>query len=217
MGKIKIGFLVLLVLGFTVSGASAVTFTMFESDFNQDGVITSSFSGNFVSIQYIQTFSTVGPHYGAVFVDPEIDEAINTFFNEYGSVVGIPVAGQSWEIDEPGYSFGDIFTNFTNGALDNTNSITLALFPNGEDVSMALGWNFSLGAGETAALNYYITAVQPTSGFYLVQTDPDSQASLYFYSTLQKGGVTVPEPGILLLLGLGLGFVGLGRKTLFRK
>src|SRR5690606_5502539 len=36
------------------------------------------------------------------FLDVEIDEAINTFFNEYGEVEGVPAPGQGFEIDEPG-------------------------------------------------------------------------------------------------------------------
>ena len=45
---------------------------------------------------------------------------------------------------------------------------------------MALGWNFSLVAGESAQVSFSTSQIAPTSGFYLVQIDPDSDASVYF-------------------------------------
>src|SRR5688572_28622601 len=70
------------------------------------------------------TFSLTGAgsHYFGAFLDHEIDEPINTFFNELGAVSGAPQAGQSWEIDEPGFGAipGDIFDNFLGGTLDNS-------------------------------------------------------------------------------------------------
>ena len=70
--------------------------------------------------------SIPGNHHAAFFVDHEIDESMNTFFNEFGDAVGTPAAGQSWEIDEPGFNppFGDIFTNFEVNSLENSNDIS---------------------------------------------------------------------------------------------
>ena len=150
------------------------------------------------------TFTTPsGPdafHFLAV-LDIEIDEESNTFFNEYGDALGTPVAGQSWEIDEPGYVFGDIYANFLANALDNTNGV-----PSGtpDDVSMALGWNVVLGANEFATLTFIANTIAPASGFYLVHTDPDSGQSVYFSSTATVVPTGVPEPGTLTLFGLGL-------------
>jgi len=56
------------------------------------------------------TLTGSGAHYVGLFVDHEIDEPLNTFFNENGNVGGTGAAGQSWEIDEPGYVFGNIFS-----------------------------------------------------------------------------------------------------------
>ncbi len=148
------------------------------------------------------TISGAGSHNIAAFFDHEIDEAINTFFNEYGVVTGAPAAGQSWEIDEPGYTFGDIYANVLAGALDNTNSIPAG---SPDDVSMALGWNFVLAAGETASLTFRLTPTAPQGGFYLTQHDPDSNASIYFSSSLFiRGGGTAPEPASLALVGAAL-------------
>ena len=158
------------------------------------------------------TITGVGPHSMIAYFDHEIDEAINTFFNELGSTSGAAAAGQSWEIDEPGFfePVGDIFDNFVAGMLDNT--VGFPEDPN--DVAMAMGFDFDLLEDETALVEFFLSTEAPDVDFYLAQTDPDSQLTIYFWGelTIRGPGGDVPEPGTLGLLGLGLlGLVGTRR------
>ena len=198
-----------------VAPARAATITLFEWAVNQNGAVTSGSAPANWNIAGFDTstglgtltatFTSPGAHNVLLFLDIEIDENSNTFFNEVGGTAGSPAAGQSWEIDEPGFVFGNIFTNFTLGALDGTNGVP----PNSpDDVSVALGWDFDVGADEVGIVTFIVTDIMPEHGFFLQQTDPDSQASVYFTSNLTIRGTQIPEPATLMLFGTGLMLLG---------
>lgn len=160
---------------------------------------------------------------GSYFVTVYFDHQLHApFYNEYGAVNGVPGAGMSWQIDEPGFGdanrLGTIFDNASNNTLDNTNHIpgTLSNFSNdcgangggavnpacNNDVSMALGFNFILAADETANIAVAASLVQPT-GFYLRQHDPDTPSDVYLNGSIsiRPSTVVIPEPGSWVLFG----------------
>jgi hypothetical protein len=130
------------------------------------------------------TFTGAGLHSGILYVDHELSEAVNTFFNELGAVIGSPRPGQNWEIDEPGFSSdpGDIFDNFLADTLDN--SIGKA---GEDDVSMAMGFSFSLGPDETGLVQFLLRNCAWLR-IPLQHSDPDSGGALYFTGELNIRG-----------------------------
>lgn len=214
-----------------VSGVDASTIDLFDWAFNLDGT---AYEGSLISpsglpspfdhssFDWVTGLGTItiditgaGSHTVISFFDHEIDEPANTFFNEYGAVNNAPSSGQSWEIDEPGYLFGDIYGNMLVGSLDDSNGVPMGLE---DDVSMAMGWDFTLGAGESGLISLILSDTIIPSGFYLSHTDPDSDATIYFSSDLTITSVpAVPEPGTILLLGSGLAGMAMMKKKRERK
>lgn len=114
-----------------------------------------------------------------VFLDTEIAEAQNTFFNETAEIAGIPGVGpgdgapDTWQIDEPGFAGGTLHQNLLEGALNNRNP-----FADGgaEDIALAIGFNLgTLKPGESVAVRALISEDGSTLGpLSLVHTDPAS-------------------------------------------
>lgn len=142
------------------------------------------------------------------FVDVEIDETLNTFFNEYAVTTGALAAGENYEIDEPSFVFGDIFANAQAGALDGTNAVPAA---SPDDVAMALSFAIGLlNPGQTARFELLLSEDGDTlGGFAIHQHDIDLRSSSV--STYSGAASIVPEPGTALLLGAGLALVAARR------
>lgn len=217
-------------LGLSSFSAQAALIDIFDYGFNIDGISSVPTLGDPIPAEVDTSgFSTItglgnidvtitgaGAHNVDAFFDHEIDEAINTFFNESGTATGTSAAGQSWEIDEPGFLFGDIFDNFELSTLDNSNGVPVGLE---DDVSLAMGWDFSLATGETAAISFTLADMLPpiTPGFFLTHTDANSVANIYLWSSLTINYVPpdpdpIPEPSIVTLFGLGLFGIGFVRR-----
>ena len=150
----------------------------------------------------------------------EIDESINTFFNELAAVNGVLAAGQNFEADEPGFLFGDIFTNLQNGQLDGTNA-----FPPSDDVSMAISFDIALlAAGDSVVFEYLVSEDGDTLGtFSMTQSDTDPGSDTLITFSAQSSatgpgpgpGQPIPEPSGAALFAAGCLLVGhrLGRRA----
>lgn len=207
----------LIALVLSCAPAALADIGLFEWGFNVNGVIYAGAAPGVNSAGFDTTTGlgvlwltfapgAPGSYFVIAFFDHEIDESDNTFFNELGSTGGSPAAGQSWEIDEPGYTFGDIYGNYLAGSLDNSIGTILP-----EDVSMAMGWDFILGSGEQAVINYAITTMMPVSGFYLRQNDPDSGKDIFLTSNVHISGTQVPEPSTVALVAFCLAAAAIPR------
>lgn len=163
---------------------------------NNQGTATWSFTNN--SGQVLEDVWFFG------FLDAEVDQTLNTFFNESGALVDVSgtgagdTAADSWEIDEPGYLFGDIYDNLFAGVLDNNNAVPSGLE---DDVSMALGFNLgSLGLGDSFTALFEISE---TNIGGLSHADEDSGDTYYWNGSVEVSPLvisTVPEPSALLLI-----------------
>jgi hypothetical protein len=154
------------------------------------------------------------------YLDAEIDEPLNTFFNEYGEASGSPGTGpgdpdpDSWEIDEPGFSSvpGDIYDHAFDGELDGS-----AALPGGplDDVAMALGFFLGpLDPGRSVSIRVLLSEDMDRMGsLALLHKDADSANQVITLSG-RVAPAAVPEPGTLGLLGLAAALLVAGRKRL---
>ncbi len=144
------------------------------------------------------------------FVDAEIAETTNTFFNEIAATSGALAAGQGFEADDPGFGGGDLYDHLLAGALDGTNAV-----PAGSPNDVALGLSFDLGslqAGASARIDVMLSERGSRLGsFALTQTDPDASGTVLTFSGVAAAGgpgtAPVPEPAAAVVFAFGLAVV----------
>ena len=170
---------------------------------------------------------------GSYFVNFYFDESAGApFYNEYGTVSGSAPAGMSWEIAQVNPSVGGI--QFWRGTkqvipdtLDNTNHDPVGASnygptpcsgsPCNADVATALGFSFTLAAGEEAVIDVTQSTTNP-GGFYLEQVHPVDGNNTAETDLFLSGGISiqpvgnpgVPEPQEWSSIGIGLMMVGFG-------
>lgn len=169
------------------------------------------------------TFNTAGNYDVRAFIDLDLSLFITGFSNEYGETFNLPKSGQSWEIDEPGYFVGDLYSNFIGSGFDNTigtNGYTTIQQP--DDVAVGMGWDFNLQAGYNATLSFTVSDTAPISSlFYIGQFESFGlNDPVYFISDLLINPIgtpsEVPEPSTFALVGsalAGLGFYARRRRN----
>jgi len=186
-----------------------------------------------VGVTYTNTGTTTMNNVRLVaFADLDIDRNTNGFANEFGSMVslapppGAPagaIAASAWEIDEPGFLFGNILANAAAGALDNFNAV-----PNSAPDDVSFGLQFPIGT--LAAGQLFTTQLQLDSSNIggLQQVDPASNRTVYLNGFAAKAALApppdthhhtpeIPSPAALPLLVAGLGTVYAFRRSLFGK
>ena len=188
--------------------ASAAQIHLFDVGINRDGVLPTpggvTYALDSSGLGAVRVLvAGAGSHSVIGYFDFDIGAVPD---DEFGGTGGAPGAGQNWEVDEPGFLFGDIYANFVAGALDNSNGVPAGT---ANDLAMALGWNFSLASG-VAEVVFYTSLLQPDVPFYLWQSDSSSEQTIYLWSVISSSGV--PEPGTLMLFGIGLASLGLARR-----
>jgi hypothetical protein len=133
-----------------------------------------------------------------VLLDAEIDEATNTFFDEYGIVNGAPglqgYDASQWQIGEPGFQTGTLLKHLYAGALDNSNSVPPTAL---NDVATALGFSLStIQPGIAAAVEIMISEQGHTlSSFSLSHHDIDPASS---NTVITVSGVLAATPSEML-------------------
>jgi hypothetical protein len=208
--------------------------TTTEGSFGISGLDTSAYnqSTGLGTLTFTYNPGTAGTSFFDVMFDIDISTA---FFNEYGTAVGTPGAGFSWEIGDFGATTPpDIFDDTANNTLGNVNllpgqtdnfdGLCVGATCNG-DAAMAMGYSFTLAANQEEIITMNLSTTVPTSGFYLDQTHPVDPADatrqdVYFTmsaTTKSTGPSPVPEPSTWMMLatGMGAGLAGLRKKFNF--
>ncbi|MGJ5813633.1 hypothetical protein [Paludibaculum fermentans] len=189
------------------SSTPQASFTTSSPEFTS--FLDSSSLGSFQFTWTNATASTIHNLTFTLFIDPDLDRDDNTFFNEYGEFVSSLLPALSppgalgfsqWEIDEPEYVFGDIYTHANAGALDSLNAIPSS---SPDDVSHALLFEIAqLDPGHTLTVTGMLSL---TDAAGLGHFDPDSHAALYAngYALTNGPPSGVPEPSSAIYLTLG--------------
>jgi hypothetical protein len=147
--------------------------------------------------------------YASFYADYDLDFASYGSFQDSASTGGTLQPGESYEADDPNVS--NIFSDFANNALANTNNVGTASGPSSPsgaccDVSFALSIGGLDNTGtQPETLTFTVSTSAPTSGFYIQQTNTDVGDSIYLSATESGGtsGPVIPEPSTLVLALLG--------------
>jgi hypothetical protein len=222
----------LLLIGASARNLQAATLTITSTDlyayFQASPSYFNASSSEFTSILDLENFGSYSwlltnnsasawSNFSLItFIDAEWDFSTNLATNEYAAFLGFglpasaplgAVAFSSWEADEPGYVFGDIYNNASFlGILDNLNAVPSSA---PDDVSLALGWFVSTSIEPGQSIR--ITVLHSTAALEgLAHYDPDSNGTLVvnaYYEILGTPVNPVPEASSAGLFASGILFL----------
>lgn len=155
---------------------------------------------------------TLGPGNGQhvlAYFDYDLNFGSSGSFQDVGEVVGNAPSGLSFAMADPA---SDLFADFAANALTNDNTVADGSAPPLPccDVAFALGISgIDVPVGSSVLLFFTIASTQPSTGFYLRQTNLLSGESIYITAV----AATVPLPASLVLLASAFGLPLLRRRT----
>jgi hypothetical protein len=159
------------------------------------------------------TLNNAPNQYVSFYSDYDVAYGLYGSFDDSISVQGALPGGVSYSAKDPSSSGASLPTGFTlfdqfsNNNLDNTNSVGVPSGPPGECCDAA--WAMALsGINGSGTVTFTVSDTAPGSGFYLQQTNTDTQGSIYLSvsSAIVSGPSGVPEPSTF---ALGLGAIGM--------
>ena len=161
------------------------------------------------------TVSKTGANYVGGFV---YDPAGIPFYNEYGTTGGTLATGETWQIDVPEYDIvsanhgaGTIVDNLAAESLDDTNTVPgstsnylnncgangggAATLSCDDFVSTAIGFGFTLKAGQSQTVYFTLgTSAPPAGAFYLDDVHPVDGSNPGVLGSYFSGSTTPPPP-----------------------
>jgi hypothetical protein len=188
-----------------VSGQTTPWDTTLEDGINNNGLGAVTITLGAGAMQFL-----------AFYADYDVD--YNTFgsFDDSARTSGTLGTGWSFEVDDPNTSnIGSDIATFSNASpFPDTNNVGTASGPPTQccDVAFALGvGGINVNPGGSATVTFTVANLAPKTGFYIQQTNADTNDSIFLSATLSvtNPGNSTPEPGTFAL-GLGVACVALG-------
>ena len=149
--------------------------------------------------------------YVALYADYDVDFATFGTADDSATTAGTLPTNWTYELDDP--NLGNLFSDFASNSLGDFNNVGTPSGPPNEccDAAWALGiGNLNVLAGGTGTVVYHISTTAPTSGFYLQQTNTDTQDSIYLSATVNITNPVnaTPEPSTFVPAALALMLCG---------